>query len=209
MVRTWQLDRRTPGSQSFSLKAWQRYIHAIASYHRHDLRIQSLADYERAIDRLGGALFQILPDLRPDLAGGAHAFGALDQCYNHLRDLQEDTQSGLCYFPADILASFGLHPADFATSNIFKKSGYRKFMEFWLRDYIPAKRFQAEQFASRPDLPQTWRSLCDWSLDRYRRIETCLARCDYSYIDFSSAYWPSVCQYLLQERHRYHRVESV
>jgi len=214
MVRAWDLDvdrrdrlaydrpaRDRPARDRqplpLDLQAWRCYLDAIEEYHHHDLQVQTLADYDALVDRLGGSLFQILPDLEADGVEGARAFGAIDQCYNHLRDLHEDTQSGLCYFPQALLDRFGLRSADFFSPGIFEKSGYGQLMEFWLCEYLPLKRTAAEHFAARSDLSPTWRYLCDWSLDRYRRIEASLRRCNYDYCDFRRDYWGRVRNRLL------------
>lgn len=172
-----------------AILAWQHYLDAITDYHQDDLHLATIADYNQMLDRLGGSLFQVFPDLNAELAIGARALGSLDQCYNHLRDLHEDTQHGLCYFPQDLLDTFGLSAEDFYTLQILKRPGYRKFMQFWIHDYLPPRVAIAQQFARRLDLPPQWRLLCEWSIDRYQRIEDCLQRCHYNYQDFADRYW--------------------
>jgi 15-cis-phytoene synthase len=188
-------DDRSPHNR-FALAAWERYLEAVTAYHCDDLVIPTMADYDRLVDRLGGSLFQIFPDLNVDLAAGARAFGALDQCYNHLRDLDEDTQHRLCYFPQDLLSRFGLTAEEFYQRTVFKQSGYLDLMHYWLYDYLPPHKAIAQQFARRSDLPLAWKLLCDWSLDRYQRIETYLQRCDYNYVEFAQQYWADVRQHL-------------
>ena len=180
----------------FAVFAWQRYLDAIADYHQDDLILPTMADYDQMLDRLGGSLFQVFPDLNTDLAVGARALGSLDQCYNHLRDLYEDTQHGLCYFPQDLLDGFGLSAEDFYTLRVFDRPGYLDLMRFWLREYLPPRVAIAQRFSRRLDLPPAWRLLCDWSLDRYRRIEACLQRCNYDYGEFSERYWTEARQHL-------------
>jgi phytoene synthase len=197
MSRAWQhrlgIAHSDRGDRdAFAVSAWQRYLTAVATYHRDDLILQTMADYDRMIDGLGGSLFQVLPDLDADLAAGARAFGALDQCYNHLRDLDEDTQHRLCYFPQTLLDKFGLTAENFYQRTVFDQPGYIDLMHYWLYEYLPPRKAIAQQFARRPDLPPAWRLLCDWSLDRYRRIEVCLQRCDYNYVDFAQHYWSDV-----------------
>ncbi len=201
MSRTW---RHLVGAEQidcddrdlFALSAWQRYLQAVATYHRDDLILQTIADYDRMIDGLGGSLFQVLPDLDADLAVGARALGALDQCYNHLRDLHEDTRHRLCYFPHTVLDEFGLTAEHFYQRTVFDQPGYVDLIHCWLHEYLPPRKAIAQQFARRLDLPPSWKLLCDWSLDRYQRIETCLQRCDYNYVDFAQHYWTDVRQHL-------------
>jgi phytoene synthase len=180
----------------FALSAWQHYLRAVATYHRDDLVLQTLTDYDRMIERLGGSLFQVLPDLDPDLACGARAMGSLDQCYNHLRDLNEDSQHRLCYFPHTVLAQFGLNAEHFYQRTVFEQPGYRQLMHYWLHEYLPPRKIIARQFAQRLDLPPSWKLLCDWSFDRYQRIEACLQHYDYNYTDFAQHYWADVRQHL-------------
>ncbi|TAF51912.1 MAG: phytoene/squalene synthetase [Oscillatoriales cyanobacterium] len=201
MFHLWQAEIDTAPCDrdpchSFALSAWERYLEAVTTYHRDDLVIATMTDYDRLIDRLGGSLFQVFPDLNVELAAGARAFGALDQCYNHLRDLDEDTQHRLCYFPQRVLQRFGLSAEDFYQRTVFERSGYIDLMHYWLSDYLPPRKAIAQQFAQRLDLSPAWRLLCDWSLDRYQRIETCLRHCNYNYVDFTQQYWADVRQQL-------------
>lgn len=180
----------------FALSAWQHYLRAITTYHRDDLVLQTMVDYDRMIEHLGGSLFQVLPDLNADLAVGACVVGALDQCYNHLRDLNEDSQHRLCYFPHTLLNEFGLNAEHFYQRTVFEQPGYRQLMHYWLYEYLPPRKAIAQQFARRLDLPPSWKLLCDWSFDRYERIEACLQSCDYNYVDFAQHYWTEVRQHL-------------
>src|SRR5205085_1674963 len=45
--------------------AWTRYLSALRAYHRHDLRLRTLAEHDAMLDRLSGSLFQLVPFLSP------------------------------------------------------------------------------------------------------------------------------------------------
>jgi len=87
--------------------AWDRYLTALDAYHG-DLQVRTLADHREMMDRLSGSLLQLVPFLQPHHFEPVRAFGVLDQFFNNLRDLAEDTAAGVCYFPDDVLARFGL-----------------------------------------------------------------------------------------------------
>src|SRR5712671_5447 len=102
------LEGACPAGQA----AWTKYLAALRAYHGRDLRLRTIADHRRMLDRLSGSLLQLVPFLLPHHFAAIRAFGVLDQFFNNLRDLAEDAAQGICYFPEDVLARFGLRRED-------------------------------------------------------------------------------------------------
>lgn len=175
-----------------AIAAWDRYIGAIARYHKAHLTIETIQEYEQLLTDLGGAFFQTLPFLPPSQRQAASYLGMLDQFYNHLRDLEEDSAHGICYLPTELLEQFGVSREVILTHQIDTHPNYIPMMQFWLDDYLPRLRRKARPFITNEALHPSWQCLCEWSLYRYRRIETVFRKCNFDYIQFSQVYWPQV-----------------
>lgn len=76
----------------------------------------------------------------------------VDQFYNHLRDLREDAEQGICNLPNELLDHFGVSRAEILQQQAIKNPGYSKMMQFWLEEYLPKLRFNAEQLLFAEDL---------------------------------------------------------
>lgn len=176
--------------------AWDEYMAAIADYHRSPLIIDTLQEYETMLDRLAGSCFQLLPDLIEDQRSLARQFGWVDQFYNNLRDLYEDTQQGICYFPTDVLTHFGLAREAMLDLSCLSHPGYQPLMQFWVSDYLPALRQRQLGLMQADDLQPAWQRLTAWFGHRYRRIETVLRDCQYDFVTFAQQYWAIVHQEL-------------
>lgn len=174
------------------IEAWDCYMHAIADYHHPQLTITTLQDYETMLDRLAGACFQLLPCLSDDQRASARQFGIVDQFYNNLRDLYEDAQQGICYFPTEVLAQFGLTRQQILDGSCLEHSGYRPLMQFWVHQYLPQLRQQNLGLVLAKDLHPAWQCLISWFLHRYLRIEQILRDCQYDFVAFAQQYWPAV-----------------
>ncbi len=183
-----------PETDLHPIAAWEDYLWAIACYHCPELTIASIDEYEQMLDRLAGRFFQVLPFLAPSDRQAARAFGKLDQFYNNLRDLHEDAQQGICYFPTQLLQRFGLTRRDIVESNCFDRAGYYQLIEFWLDEFLPRLRQPAEDLVRSSDLHPSWRLLCDWSIARYRRIDLVFRYCQFNYVQFPAVYWSVVKQ---------------
>lgn len=178
--------------QPLPVQAWDDYVHAIAHYHSADLVIETLDDYEQMLVDLGGSLFRVLPYLADRHQQVAQHFGVLDQFYNHLRDLREDAEQGICYLPTEILNQFGVNRKSILQQTACQNPGYHKMMRFWLEDYLPQLRRKASQLLDADLLHPSWQILRDWSVYRYRRIELTFRQCQFDYGKFPEVYWKQV-----------------
>ncbi len=184
-----QMHRRwwnTPlgGLDQASIYAWDEYVDAISEYHRTDMVFETIEEYEIMLGRLGGSLMQVCPFLTDAQRRSVRAFGVLDQFFNILRDLEEDTAQNLCYFPADALNRFGIDRQEILDRSCFKNPGYHRMMSFWLNDYLPSLYLRAADFLNLENLHFSFRLCRHWWLRRYARIERCLRVCD---MDFRAA----------------------
>lgn len=177
-----------------SLWSWNRYMKAIARYHGQNLVVDTLAQYETMLKDLGGAYFQVLPFLAQQHWQGACYFGALDQFFNNLRDIQEDAQQGICYIPADVLSRFGVTREEILQQTACQNPGYPEMMQFLLDSYLTALQQKAYPLIMAEDLHPSWALLRDWSMHRYRRIERVFRECDFDYTQFPKRYWSEVQQ---------------
>jgi phytoene synthase len=183
-------------SQCLSVLSWDRYLWAIKHYHAPHLRIETLDQYERMLQDVGGTFFQVFPFLSPEYWRAAFHLGTLDQFYNNLRDLQEDAQQGLCYLPNRLLQQFGVHREEILQSLAYYNPGYHRMMEFLLDGYLPQLHQKTNALLTASDLHPSWQILRDWSFHRYRRIERTFRKCDFNYNQFPQVYWAKVKQEL-------------
>ncbi|SRR5579883_2980473 len=177
-----------------SIWSWNRYLKAISRYHGRDLVIDTLDQYETMLKDLGGAFFQVLPFLPQQYWQSACYFGALDQFFNNLRDLQEDAQRGICYIPTTLLDQFGVTRTEIIEQTACHNPGYTKMMQFLLDGYLTGLRQKAYPLIMANDLHPSWAILRDWSLHRYHRIERVFRDCNFDYTQFPQHYWPAVQQ---------------
>lgn len=176
------------------ITAWDRYVDAIAAYHAPTLRLNTLADYEQMLLHLAGSCFQFLPDLPPHYRDIAGYLGMVDQFYNNLRDLYEDAQQGICYFPESVLRRFHLTREDILTQRCFEQGGYRPMMQFWVDQYLPRLCRQTLPLLLATDLPPAWQCLISWFVHRYVRIESTFKACHDNFVTFSQVYHQAVAQ---------------
>lgn len=172
--------------------AWDEYVEATARYTRSDMVFETLAEYEHMLQSLGGSLFQIFPYLTEPQRQAVRAFGAVDQLFNHLRDLPEDTAQNLCYFPADVLDRFGVERQEILDGSCFQNPGYVKLMNFWISDFVPYLYSKAASFLSDNEMHYSWRLLKHWFLRRHVRLEQAFRRAGMNYKAASMLYFAEV-----------------
>ncbi|HEY9618470.1 MAG TPA: squalene/phytoene synthase family protein [Microcoleaceae cyanobacterium] len=192
-ARCWQRDGWT---DYLMIRAWQRYLSAIARYHVPNLVIYSLDHYEMMLKTLAGSFFQLFPYLPRHYRQAVCYFGAIDQFYNNLRDLHEDAVQGICYLPQELLQQYGVGQEEILQFTASQNPAYHRMMHFWLDDYLPRLRHQADQILNANDLHPSWQILRDWSLHRYHRIEQIFRACNFDYEQFPRVYWAGVQQEL-------------
>jgi len=175
-----------------SITAWNQYVLAIEQYHANNLVVETFEQYEQLLKDLAGSFFQMLPFLADKHRPIARHFGVVDQFYNHLRDLQEDAEQGICYLPLELLEQFGVSREEILQKTAPQNPNYCQMMQFWLGEYLPKLRRKVRQLITVEDLHPSWQILCDWSIYRYRRIEQVFRECQFDYTQFPELYWRRV-----------------
>lgn len=191
MHRRW-FRRAGQASDQPSVTAWDEYVEATSEYHRSDMVFETLHDYEYMLEHLGGSLFQIFSFLTDAQRRAVRLFGMVDQFFNHIRDLQEDTAQGLCYFPAEVLDRFGLDRQEILDGSCLRHPGYRPMMNFWLNDYLPNLYARAEDFLNQKNFHFSWVIQKHWFLRRHRRLIRALRACDMDFRFATAAYYAEV-----------------
>lgn len=172
--------------------AWGRYLDALRDYHRPGLVIRTLAEHDTMVVRLSGSMLELAPGIREDLVAAAAHFGALDQFFNNLRDMQEDAERGMCWIPVDVLAEFGIDRGDVISGRAPDMPGWAPLMQWWLDDRrIWTLRASADLIAG-GDAEPAVRVMVGWTLARYDRIERVMCQVRYDYRAFPQRYWAEV-----------------
>jgi phytoene synthase len=172
--------------------AWKGYFAALCAYHRRNLRLRTIAGHRRMLDRLSGSLLQLVPFLLPHHFEAIRAFGVLDQFFNNLRDLAEDAAHGICYFPQEVLARFGLSREDVLSGLCRRMPAWRKLMAYWLGEYLPELERAAARFDACDDLHPSVLRLRSEFRARYARILDLFCAVDFDFERFAEEYWSEV-----------------
>jgi phytoene synthase len=191
MHRHWFEQPQAPINQ-LSIQSWDRYVQALHRYHRENLVLETLEDFELMLNQLAASFFQVLPFLQEQHWQAAGQFGVVDQFYNILRDLREDAEQSICYLPLELLDRFGVTRTEVLQLRASENPGYPAMMRFWMYDYSHTLYRKAYPFILAPDLHPSWEILRDWCLYRYRRIERILRYSQYDYVQFPQRYWREV-----------------
>ena len=186
------LARAFDGASAPVRAAWKRYRAALRAYHRGDLRVRTLAAHRRMLDRLSGSLLQLVPFLEPHHFEAIRAFGVLDQFFNNLRDLAEDSAQGICYFPEDVLRRFGLCREDVVSGRCRGTAAWRDLMAHWLEEYLPELERDAARFDACDDLHPSVQRLRSEFRARYARILDFFSAVDFDCERFAEEYWSEV-----------------
>ena len=172
--------------------AWAGYQAALRAYHRHDLRLATLADHRVMLDRLSGSLFQLVPFLSAGQFEEIRGLGVLDQFFNNLRDLAEDAAHGICYFPDDVLAWAGLRREDVLGDGWRAAPGWRQLMRFWLDEYLPELARGVGPIADCDDLHPSVARLRLECRTRHLRILERFRAVRFDFRRFAEEYWREV-----------------
>jgi phytoene synthase len=183
-----------------SLVAWDAYLLALRDYHAPALSLLTLQDHDEMLWRLSGRIFQLVPFLTEDIWDSVGELGRLDQLLNNLRDLSEDAENGVCYFPADVLGDFGVSRIDILSGCCVGSPAYRRLMRFWLDDHLPALRARAEGFARAEGIHPSLEVMREHTLRRHARIERVLRAVDLDFRRFPRRYWAEVRRDLAERR---------
>jgi phytoene synthase len=180
------------GARAQALTAWVDYLGALSQYHHPAICIETLDEHDEMLFRLSGRIFQLVPFLDEGAWGPAGEFGRLDQFFNNLRDLEEDGASGVCYFPADVLARFGLSEAAVCDGTCLDRPGYAALMRFWLDEHLPVLRERAAPFLTTRAVHPSVAVMREHTIRRHARIERAFREVEFDFHRFREHYWAEV-----------------
>jgi 15-cis-phytoene synthase len=186
---------RTPTEESMallSIGAWDAYLAALADYHAPNLIVHTLKEHDTMLWRLSGRIFQLVPFLTKEMWDAAGEFGRLDQFFNNLRDMQEDSDRGICYLPDEVLARFGVTHGQILSGSSIGTPGYTRLMRFWLDEHLPTLFARATTFIDATALHPSLKLMKEWSLRRYERIARVFRATEFDYRRFPARYWAEV-----------------
>ena len=173
-------------------EAWQNYVVAVNRYYQPKTIVPSLEAHQEMLLELSGNIFCLFPEVDWSIRRSIAHFGALDQFFSNLRDLNEDAEQNLCHFPLDVLTRFGLTPQDIANKSCLSKPAYLGILHFCLDDYLPRLRMEAAEFAQLQGLPRALRLMRACCLRRHERIERLFRESGFDFVRADSAYWSEV-----------------
>lgn len=180
------LSRDTPRAD-----AWGRYLDALSTYGSGYV-VRTLAEHDEMLLRLSGPLLQLAPHMPEELWEAAAAFGALDQFYNNLRDMQEDAERGLCWIPEDELLEHGFTSEDVICGMAPDMLGWWKVMSSWTTHRLWQAAAKASEFTNATELHPSLEAMREWTLIRYQRVMRIFRAVDYDYRRFPDRYWAEV-----------------
>jgi hypothetical protein len=162
--------------------ALEGYLIAIERYNRLGMAIRTVKDHDAMLRVLGGCAFRMLPYLGGQEWEHVRDFGALDQFWNNVRDLQEDLARHICYIPEEAMDSFGFSIKP-------RSSRWKALMSWWLNDYAHEVRARAQPFIEATGLHPSWQRFRAERLAEYARIERVFREVEYDYVAFGERYW--------------------
>jgi phytoene synthase len=172
-----------------AVEACADYLDALRAHHRPSFAVTTLREHDEVLFRLSGRIFQILPFVGEALFDAAGEFGRLDQFMNDLRDLREDTENGICHFPAEILERFGVARGELISGRAVGGARHRRLMQYWLDERLPALRRRAAVFVSAEGLHPSLRVMRAWTLRRHARIERIFRASGFDHLRFVERYF--------------------
>lgn len=155
-------------------------------------RLSTIEDYRQALYGLSGSFFMAFPFKPPGLLAEIGVFGTLDQFFNNLRDLSEDLQRGICYYPAELLGMFDIERDEIFT--LVERSDVRfvRMNEHLLTTLVPQLQREASSLFSAGGLHHSWTELLRNCLMRHSRIEYVARLARFNPSEFRRLYWPIV-----------------
>jgi phytoene synthase len=170
------------------LRPWDTYLKALRKY-TPPPAIQDYDECETMYRELSGSLFLTFPLAPLKYADALNSFGALDQLYNNVRDLAEDTARGICFFPDALLRRFSLCREEIALQITHPDYRFASMMDDILTTFAGRLRRKAAQLIRAEDLHWSWKLLLRMTLERYVRTESVFRECRYNAAAFNGRYW--------------------
>ena len=179
---------RRDGLAEDMLRHWDVYLDALWQDRSPAYVAETEDDYRAELLALG-SLFQTLPHQPSGLEAAVGALGMLDQFFNNLRDLREDAGLGMCRFPLDVLARFGIQSDQFPKLIVSADARFASMVEHLLSTLVPELRLQADPLFRAAALHPSWVEMIRQVLARHGRVEAMARLCGFDAAAFEVAYW--------------------
>ena len=174
------------------LKVWDLYLESLEKYAIPETVIRDMKEYKKALYGLSGTFFQAFPFAPKNLQKEIGVLGMLDQFYNNLRDLYEDTVRGVCYFPRALLSRFEISRNNMDLLVSTPDNRFSNMVEFMLSKFAIDLKEEMNPLLSSKDLHHSWKVMLKHVLHRYERIERVFRLCNYNAKQFNFRYWDFV-----------------
>ncbi|MBI4176786.1 MAG: squalene/phytoene synthase family protein [Candidatus Aenigmarchaeota archaeon] len=174
------------------LTTWDLYLTSLEKYTRPGIIIGDMEEYEKALYGLSGTFFQAFPFKPKEHHKEAGILGTLDQFYNNLRDLHEDSARGVYYFPEALLQKFGIDRSELPKLVKEPDSRFVDMNEFLLTSFVPKLKSEAAAILSSGNLHPSWKLMIRNNFRRYSRIEYVFRLANHNAAKFSTSYWDHV-----------------
>jgi len=174
------------------LKTWDLYLTSLERYIRPRKEIAGLREYRKALYGLSGTFFQAFPYAPIQFMKEVGVFGTLDQFFNNLRDLYEDTIRGICYYPISLLERFQIEPQELPRLVHEPNRRFVRLNEFLLSSFASGLQTQMKPLLTANSVHPSWKICMQHTINRYERIEYFVRLCHFNVRLFRAAYWEDV-----------------
>jgi phytoene synthase len=196
LAKRWSRD----AASELDVASWDLYLDSLWRYRRPEQVIRTMNDFRVALHDLSAGIFRALPFKPRGLDGPIGMLGAVDQFFNNLRDLLEDTDRGICYLPDEVLARFEINRAEMPRLVRTSDARFVALYEHLLGNLVPELLREAAPVFAVADLHPTWRQMLHHVRMRHARIEYVARRCRFDASAFETEYWPLARRDLLRSR---------
>ncbi len=172
----------------FAVNGFDRYVKASRRYHGANLRIETVAEHQVMLAELSGALLLSMPHAPVEYVEEILALGAVDQLFNDVRDLVEDSAAGVCRFPTELLERFGLRVEDLIIGQ-FDASGVAPLLDFVVSDLAARMRRSYTALSSDRTIHPTWQRLVSEFERRHELVEQTLRTTGFDVKRFTALHW--------------------
>ncbi|MBI2085210.1 MAG: hypothetical protein HYT71_01720 [Candidatus Aenigmarchaeota archaeon] len=174
------------------LEVWDLYLESLELYTRPGIVIHDMQEYETALYGLSGTFFLAFPEGPRKYKKEIGVLGTLDQFYNNLRDLYEDSVRGLYYFPETLLEQFGIKRGELSRLVVEPDERFVRMNEFLLESFAGKLKASVAHMVTDENLPASWQIMIKNNFKRYARIENVFRKVGYNSLEFSMVYWDHV-----------------
>src|SRR3989449_1356202 len=184
----WQREKPTERE----LRVWDQYLDSLKRYVRPSVEIVGMKEYRRALFGLSGTFFQALPHAPKLYKAQVGMLGMLDQFFNNLRDLFEDTKRGICYYPLSLLEQFRISPDELSTLVTKPDRRFVALNQNLLSSFASGLQARIAPLLLANPIDRSWRLLLENTMIRHNRVEYVMRLSQFNAREFRATYWDHV-----------------